>query len=156
MQRDALLPPLEFRFTEPQDVALYGDEWITYSELDIATTDSRKLIAWEAEIGAPLPAVMDGQREDSIFGNMGATWLGLKLAGRSFPFAEYSPTTMLIEWRTKEVEVGKDQQDERSAPTPADSPTLLPSGVSGSATSGTATTPMATVVLPTMPAAAEG
>lgn len=156
MRKDELLPPLEFRFTEPQDIALYGEEWITYSELAIVTAPNRTLIAWEAEIGAALPAVMDGQREDSIFGNTGAAWLGLCLSGRHVPFAEFSPVTMLIEWRTKDVEAGKDQPAESSPPTPEDSPTPQPSAVSGSATSASGTTPPATVVLPIMPAVSAG
>ena len=135
--RDALLKPLEFRFTEPQDVETYGDQWITYDELDIVTKDARTLMAWEAEIGASLSSVMNGVRESSVFGDTCAAWVALKLAGRDIRFAEFSPATMLLVWRRKPVEEGKDPGS--PAPTPPD----------GEPASG----PLAIVALGTMPAA---
>jgi hypothetical protein len=95
--------PLEFCFTDPDDVARYGDRWFTYSEPDLIRRSARELIELEAELGMPLVDVMNGARMRSVLGNLAAAWLGVrdfdpKLAG---PFDEFTPLVMLINWRAK-------------------------------------------------------
>jgi hypothetical protein len=117
--KDNLMKPLQVRFTEPDDVAAYGDDWYLYDELALVTRPARELMALEMEIGAPLTTVMDGVRESSIFGDTAAAWLAMKAAGSDVPFARFNPVIMLAEWRVLPVaEPGKAPAEDSA---PADS-----------------------------------
>lgn len=102
-------PPMEFQFTDPSDVAVYGDRWYSYSEPDLIRRRGRDLIELEAEIGIPLPDVMNGLRVSAAMGVLGAAWIGVrdfdeKLAG---DFDDFNPLTMTITWRPAAVGEGK-------------------------------------------------
>jgi hypothetical protein len=156
----ALLQPLRVRFTDPQDVELYGDRWWVYDERTFTRLPARTLMAYETEIGAPLADMMTGVRASSAWGDMTAVWVALKLAlGDDAPaYAEFNPITMMIEWEpvpAEDLEPGKDE-------TPAAS--LEPGGRATDAPSGPVqvldaplqppTSPTDTVSLPIMPVSA--
>lgn len=126
MKRSELLADLEFRFTEPEDMEKYGDDWFTYSELDIATLPSRRQIQLEQIIDSPIAAVMDGIRASSTFGDLAGTWIALTLAGRDIPWSSYNPKVMLAEWRTKEL--GKSAEVAVPTSEPATSETIDTAG----------------------------
>lgn len=104
MKKESLLAPLEFRFTAEADIAQFGPGWHDYDEAAIVTQPARTLAALEAELGEKLVKVMNDFRQDGALGNLAATWLALRLERQRhgkplIPFAEYSPTIMLTEWR---------------------------------------------------------
>ena len=137
MKRSDLLPDMEVQFTEPEDVALYGDQWFTYSELDLATLPARRQIELEQLLDSPLAAVMDGVRQSSTFGDLAGAWLAIHLAGDPTPWEKFNPKIFLAEWRVKPQ--GK-------------APEVPPASVADAGpTPEHATTPPDTVLLPTLP-----
>jgi len=95
------LEPVDFKFTDPDDVKKYGDRWFTYDESSILRLPGRELLALEEEFGVPLPTILNGYRHNSVLGDLGVTWLGVravdaKLAGS---FEDFTPICMAIEWR---------------------------------------------------------
>ena len=124
-----------FRFEHPDDIERFGGEWIIYDEHKIAELPARELIPWEIEMMTPLIDVMNGMRAGSVMGDLGATWLALKvraLAGgdQAPAFAEYNPFTMLLDWEPAPEDEGKEEAPDSQSPAP---------------------TPRLTVVLPTLP-----
>ena len=109
MDKQSLLKPVEFRFTTPEDIEKYGADWYRYDELAICSLSARTLIELETEMDTPLASVMDGFRQDSVFGALAASWLALHMTGKRIPFAEFDPLVMLLEWRIASVvEPGKE------------------------------------------------
>lgn len=104
MQAQEAMGPAEFRFTDPQDIELYGPGWYRYSEGDLIRTPARQLIEIEAELGMPLVDVMNGMRMSTILGDTAAAWLGVREANAALagPFDEFNPLVMLITWRKAE------------------------------------------------------
>jgi len=148
MELNKALGPVEFRFTEPEDVAVYGDRWYRYSEADLIRTPARELVALEAALGMPIPDVMNGMRMSTVLGDLAAAWIGVRaydplLAG---PFNEFNPMALSLTWRPEKVDEGKDQGEDTPQP-PADGspqPDLSRPEISD---------PTDSVVLPTMPVA---
>lgn len=127
------LAPLRFRFTHPDDTAAYGEDWYIYSEPVITSMSARELAAIESEIGMPLVDLMNGVRESTAIGDLGAAWLGIKLDAergeKCPPFADFNVHTMLMDW---------ERAPEGKAPSPISPPDRTP-----------------TAVLPTLPAVAQ-
>lgn len=118
------LPPLEFQFTNPADVAKYGDRWYRYSEADIIRRPARELMSLESQTGIPMIDMMNGVRISSVAAELAATWIAVRdvdpvLAGE---FDGYNPVVMAALWRSA-VDEGKDSSEsvesgpETSAPT---------------------------------------
>ena len=150
MEASKALRPLEFRFTDPADIAIYGDRWYRFSEADLIRTPARQLVELETELGMPIVDAMNGMRMSSTLGDLAGSWIGVrnydpKLAGS---FDDFNPMTLAITWRAAqdEVDLGKGfDQVEDTQPPPADGfPGIDPSR---SATSA----PTDSVVLPTLP-----
>lgn len=120
MRASQVMGPVEFQFTDPDDVAKYGDRWYRYSEAELIRRPARVLVQLEAELGMPLVDAMNGMRMSSVLGDLACSWIGVrdydpKLAGA---FDEWSPLTFLITWRKPAVEEGKAEQPESEADTP--------------------------------------
>jgi hypothetical protein len=141
MRASEAMAPLEFRFTDPDDVEKYGDRWYWYSEADLIRRPARELVALEAELGMPIAQVMNGMRMSSVLGDMATTWISVRdtdpaLAGK---FSDYNPLTMLVEWRAA-VDEGKaegttETEDPPKSPDSPDSGSPTP-GPSRPETSG--------------------
>lgn len=118
--------PVECRFTDPQDVDKYGDNWYRYSEEDLIRKPARELIVLERQLGMPIADVMNGMRMSTVLGDTAAAWLAVRAvdAERAGEFREFNPLTMLILWRDAEVAVdeGKDQADGQDRPNSPESP----------------------------------
>lgn len=145
------LGPVEFQFTDPQDVQKYGDRWYRYSEADLIRTPARDLIDLEQKLGMPIVDVMNGMRMSSVLGDLAAAWIGVRwhdseLAGS---FDDFNPLVLQIVWRA----AGKDQgATEKAAPetdTPAPQDDGSPDALSPNLTSESPDT----VVLQTSPIA---
>lgn len=135
-------PPMEFQFTDPDDVAVYGDRWYSYSEPDLIRLRARDLLELEANLGIPIPDVMNGMRVSATIGTLAATWIGVrnfdeKLAGE---FDDFNPFTLTITWRPA-VDEGKDASvTEGATPQPPDGGSPLePSDLEISAQTDTVT-----------------
>ena len=129
MDASKALAPLEFQFTDPADVALYGDRWSRYAEADLIRTPARELVALEAELGMPIVDVMNGTRMSSTMGDLAGAWIGVrnydpKLAGS---FDDFNPMTLAISWRAEKVDEGKDEGTATPAPPADGSPSTGPS-----------------------------
>jgi hypothetical protein len=154
MDASKITRPIEFRFTEPTDVAAYGDGWYRYAEGDLVRKSARELIELEGLLGMPILDVMNGMRMSTILGDTACAWLGVravdeKLAGS---FDNFNPITLLIEWRPEaagKAEAGTAEEatpDAPATPEPQDSdyPVLVPSQPQTSENTRT-------VVLPILP-----
>lgn len=129
---------MRFTFTHEDDVKAFGsDPWL-YDEYKIVALDGRSLAGLDEELGMPVPEVMNAFRANATIGDLGTTWLAMRLAlgkEKVVPFTEYSPHTMMIEWDTApEVEAGKDSDwqeqglmPEQADPRPASDSISLPS-----------------------------
>lgn len=154
------LDRMEFRFTDPEDIAKYGDGWWVYDESHWLRLRARDLIDLEAKMGISLASMMNGFRASSTLGDTAAAWLGLyrensKMAGE---FDEFNPVTNLIEWRIQEkvpaapaatTEV-MDQAEPATLPAPdpdSPMPSALPAGPSRNMNS----VPTDTVALSNLP-----
>lgn len=93
---------LQFRFTEPEDVARFGDGWRDYDEGRIVRLPARRLIELEQVLGVTLVAVLDGVRGDTVLGDLAGTWLALHVddPAAAGEYADYTPVVPLIDWRT--------------------------------------------------------
>lgn len=130
MKEIEALSDVEFRFTEPEDVAKYGDRWFRYSEKDLIRKPALELAMLEMDLQMTVVAVMNGMRMSTVLGDTAAAWLGVraadpKLAGE---FSAFNPRTMLIEWReaADDPEAASEGKDQGS-PAPDSSPTEQPS-----------------------------
>jgi hypothetical protein len=124
MELNKALGPVEFRFTQPEDIALYGDRWYRYAEADLIRTPARELVALEAALGMPLPDVMNGMRMSTVLGDLAAAWIGVraydpKLAG---PFNDFNPMALSLTWRAEKVDEGKDPSTDTPSPLADGSP----------------------------------
>jgi hypothetical protein len=117
-----LLVPYRFRFTDDADIKLYGDEWFVYHEAEIVRLPSRTLVAYEMATGLPLPDIMNGIRANSVLGNLAASWVALRLAGKDVAWADYSPLITFTVWEEvpEEEREGLGKADSR-ADIPGDS-----------------------------------
>lgn len=130
MKREDLLVPIRFRFTDPDDVKTYTDEWITYSEADLVHLPVDKLVELESVLGLTIPRLMNLWRGDSVLGTLAGCWVALHLANPEMagPWEEFKPMIMLLEWSKvpaepstgdAEVDLGKEQSADGSPePTP--------------------------------------
>ncbi len=116
--------PMEFQFTEPEDVKAYGDRWYSYSEPALIRRPARELLQLEAHLGLPLVDVMNGMRVSATIGTLAAAWIGVrdfdvKLAG---DFDDFNPLTLTITWRLAVVDEGKDESTDTPPPPDAGPP----------------------------------
>lgn len=116
--------PMEFQFTDPEDVKIYGDRWYPYDEATLVRRPARELIELEADLGIPLVDVMNGLRVSAAMGVLGAAWIGVrgvdeKLAGE---FDDFNPLALTITWRPRVAVEGKDDSTTEpvTPPPPAD------------------------------------
>lgn len=155
MRASEALPAVEFQFTDPDDVAKYGDGWYRFSERDLIRRRARDLIQLEAELGMPIIDAMNGGRASTALGDLACTWIGVrdvdpKLAG---PFDEYNPLVMQVAWR-RAVDEGKAEDRTEPAETETVTPEPAAEASPRPAASGPATSdPMDTVALQTLPVA---
>src|SRR5688500_1504884 len=112
MQSRALMAPVRFRFTEPDDVKAYGDNWYVYDESRIVRLPARELIKLETEVGQPMANVLEGFREDAVSGRLPATWIAVHLQDPSIagPYRDYSPVVMLLDFDKGEDRVGRSEE----------------------------------------------
>jgi hypothetical protein len=98
------LDPLEFRFTDPQDVEQYGGDWFTYDESYWLRLRARDLIEVEGMLGMSMVSIMNGVRASTILGDTAAAWLSIRVksADLAGEFDKFNPVTGLIEWRAQE------------------------------------------------------
>lgn len=136
MDASQALGPVMFRFTDPQDVELYGDRWFRYDESEIIRMRARDLIALEVQMGTAMVNVMNGARAHSTLGDLGAAWLGVRAADPNLAgeFEKFNPVTLAITW------ANPDEVDEGKAPEPETD-----------SASTTISVPADTVTLPTLP-----
>lgn len=106
-----LLPALRVKFTDPADVATFGEGWFIYDERALVRKPARELIAIEEETGLAMPQAMNEMRRSSVLGDLFGAWVAVrehdpKLAG---PFEDFSPLVMLLEWERvpEDAEAGK-------------------------------------------------
>lgn len=143
MDASEALGPVMFRFTDEQDVKLYGSRWYRHDESELIRMRARDLIELEAQLGIPVVDVMNGCRMHTTLGDLAASWLGVRaydpeLAG---PFEKFNPLTLAISWQNPddvdpaEVDEGKAEGPETDSASPMTS------------------APADTVALPTLPIA---
>lgn len=99
-----ILKPWRVRFTDPDDVAKYGDRWWLYDESAIMRLPVDELRAIEAQIyPVRLKHAMLDSREDGITGDLVAVWVSMRMAADpdhpAPAFAEFTPRIMLAEWQ---------------------------------------------------------
>lgn len=162
MTSSSLIKPLRFRFTDPEDVSLYGERWYVYDEDKIVHQRARVLMELEQEMGLPISDVMNGFRSSSAMGDMAGAWLAMKLdpdyGDKAPAFQDFNPLVMMIKWQVipvEDLEPGKEESSSGepvalepggSPDTPPSVPAVLPDALLTDATS-----PTDTVSLVTMP-----
>jgi hypothetical protein len=129
------LDPIWFRFTDPQDIGKYGEQWMAYDESRLMRLPGRTLLGFEESMDMPLVKVMNEFRKDTTIGDLAVAWLSLAMLdpARAGAWDEFNPIVNLIEW-TGTDPVGKGEGPE-TAPE----------------SSSTISAPTDTVVLPNMP-----
>lgn len=113
MRASEVWGPIEFRFTDPTDVARYGDGWWGWSEADLIRRPARELVLLESFIGIPLLEVMNGVRAGTVMGYLAATWISLhsadpELAGE---FKDFDPCVLAVSWQAAVVDPGKEEPE---------------------------------------------
>lgn len=116
-----------FRFTDPEDVAAYGDGWWVWDWEDLARIRGRELIELEEQIDMPLVVVRRDMPTGSTMATMAAMWIAIgRAGGPAGAWDSFNPAVNLATWeRVPEVplESGGDQEsDSDSSTTPAPSP----------------------------------
>ena len=91
-------PPLRFRFTDAEDVALYGDGWWVWDETEVSRLRGREMIALEEATDVPLLAVFRGLRKESTLANMAALWIAMHRSGHPVKWADFNPVVPSVEW----------------------------------------------------------
>lgn len=149
MDKIKALGPVEFRFTDPDDVAVYGDRWYRYAEADLIRLRARDLIELETELGMPMVDVMNGMRMRTTLGDLAAAWLGVrafspKLAGT---FDDFNPLVLSITWRAAQgkAPAGPPVEQDMQPPPVDGSPSTGPSSPETSGTTDTVTLPTSPV-----------
>jgi hypothetical protein len=151
------MSPLELRFTDPEDVATYGDGWYRYDEGRYLRLRARDQITLEGALGMPLVSIMNGFRSSTGLGETAAAWLAIQSVNPALAgdFDDFNPLTNMIEWRDAQ---GKAEAPEATQlePALAQPDTLSPENpdlpMAGSWVN-TTSVPMDTVVLPNLPIA---
>lgn len=143
MDASQALGPVMFRFTDPEDVELYGDRWYCHNESKLIRMRARDLIALESLMGMPIVDAMNGARMHTTLGDLAAAWLGVRaydpdLAGE---FEEFNPLTLAITWANP-ADVDPEEVNKGKAPEP-ETDSAPP----------TTSAPADTVILPTLPIA---
>lgn len=109
------LPPMRFRFTEPDDVAKYGGDWTAYDEAQLLRVPARQLIEIEKTIGMSLAWMINRSHLDYTDATLAAMWVSRRLAGADDDFATFEPLVLLADWEA--VRSG----DDADPPAPASS-----------------------------------
>lgn len=89
---------LRFRFTDPADVAAYGDEWRTWDESDVYALRSRELIELEDQLDMPLLLAIRAFRGDAVLGRLAVMWIVLHLGGHKVSWQDFDPLALEVEW----------------------------------------------------------
>lgn len=117
---------LQFRFTDEQDIAAYGDRWWPWDEADLARIRGRELIALEEEIDIPLWQVRRDLRTGSTLATMAAMWIAMHRAGHAVAWVDFNPAVSLATWEAVPepplASGGDPAQDSDSSTTPAPDP----------------------------------
>lgn len=111
-----LLPPMRFRFTDPDDVAAYGDRWWVWDEAAALRLRGRDLIAVEEQTGVPLRAAIRLSREDAAIGNLVVMWTALHLGGSTVKWADFDPIPYATDWERVPEEPAPGPFDSGEAP----------------------------------------
>lgn len=117
-----LLVPYRVRFTQDEDIKEYGDNWFVYDETALVRLPVATLMAYEQEMDRPLTAVLQGMRDGSVMGHLGAAWLAVRMAGGTVPWGMFTPAIMLAKW--EKVPEGGRGKAPSPAPTPGDTVAL--------------------------------
>ena len=144
------LGPVWFRFTDPEDMARYGDGWFKYDEGGILRQRADVLIALETDLGMSMVSVMNGFRANTVLGDTAVAWMGVRAKDQRLAgdFDQFTPVTMMIEWSKAIPESDPKEGEPESLPGLEVSSLPTPSP-SESTISG----PTDTVVLSSMPIA---
>lgn len=93
-----LLAPFRFRFTDPTDVAAYGDGWWTWDESEITGLRGREIIALETAVDMPLVAIIQGMHNDATLATMAAMWIALHRGGHAVNWEQFDPIVLAVDW----------------------------------------------------------
>lgn len=118
-----LSPPLRWRFTDPDDVAAYGDRWWPWEERVIARLPALDLIALEDAIDIPVPAVIKGLRSSATMATLAAMWISMHREGHPVGWAGFNPLVLAAEWEQAPVAPFASGED----PTPDSGSSIEPS-----------------------------
>lgn len=137
---------LEVKLADEDAERYAAPGWVRYNERALLALDARTLMRWEASIGAPLTDVMNGIREDSVFGDTCAAWIALRMAGLGpEEFVDFAPAIMLSQWRP--TPAAEDGPGKAPAPTPeparASGPDSPPLVLTPEVLRGSGSTPLA-------------
>lgn len=115
--------PMRFRFTEPDDVATYGDQWWVWDEAAVLGLKGRELIAIEETVG-PVMGVLRRLRQvdQSTLPTMQAMWIAVTRAGREVVWDDFNPAVFAAEWEA----APPDPLDGGEAPAPDSSSSTAP------------------------------
>src|SRR4051812_33527420 len=146
------LDPVWLRFTDPDDISIYGERWYRYDEGSFLRRPARALIELETELGMPIVSVMNGFRSNSVLGDTAVAWLAVRETDMDVAgdFDEFNPITMMIEWSRSDPEPGKDVPPD-FMPDPVDSSLPIPDP-----SPNTTSAPRDSVALPILPPAGSG
>lgn len=113
---------MRFRFTDPDDVAAFGDGWWVWDERAVTRLRARELIVLEETIGMSLVLAINLAREDSAAGDLAVTWIAVHLAGHPVKWADYNPAVLAVDWERVPEEPAPDPLDSGAAPPTEASP----------------------------------
>ncbi|MBW8801112.1 MAG: hypothetical protein JF597_48475 [Streptomyces sp.] len=124
-----IFTPMQFRFEDEADIAKYGADWFLYDEWAIVRLPVSRLLELEQATGYPVRTAFKELRQQSVLGDLLATWTAVHLADAKLAgeFADWAPLVFAIEWRGAKLDdLGKD--DKPSPEPPPTTPTVaLPS-----------------------------
>lgn len=122
----------QFRFTDEQDVAAYGDGWFVWDEDDLARIRGRELVALEEQVDMPLFQIRRylkavGTGSSNTLATMAAIWIAMQRSGTDpGAWADFNPAVSLTTWElvaTPPLASGEDPApDSGSSTTPPPSP----------------------------------
>jgi hypothetical protein len=121
MEASRAMGPVEFRFTDPEDVEKYGADWYRTGEEDLIRMRARDLIELETDLGMSIIDAMNGMRMRTTIGELVFAWLGVRAKDEELAgdFDDFNPLTLLITWRPA-VDEGKAPEAEATPQPPAD------------------------------------
>lgn len=116
-----LLPPMRFRFTDPDDIAAYGDRWWVWDEVAVTRLRGRELIAIEDTLDLAIPVLIRLlHTSESTLAHMAAMWIAVHRDGHPVAWADFNPIALAAEW--EEVPAPPLESGEAPAPDSGSSP----------------------------------